>query len=191
MYNNNYTPSINTCIKEYENMNNASKPYRSLNMIVQKAEVPAEIAPPTENEMTNQDETINENNVGYVKVRVYTALGALPVPEAVVTVYTKVNDEENAILHLVSDANGNVPNIELPVAFDPTIPIELQKYNYSTYNMRIQALGYYTINVLDLRIFPGISTDYKVDMIPVIAGTDGRVPEQTIIIPPPPIESTI
>jgi len=192
MYNNNFTPLINTCIKEYENMNNASKPYRALNMIVQKAEVPVENAPANQNETINQDETVNETNVGYITVRVYTALGALPVPEAVVTVYTKVNEgEENAIVHLVSDANGSVPNIELPVRTDPNIPSEMQKYNFSTYNMRIQALGYYTINVLDLRIFPGISTNYKVDMIPVIAGTEGRVPEQTIIIPPPPIESTI
>jgi len=181
MYNNNYIPLINTCIKEYKNMKNVTKPYRALNMIVQKAEVPAENPP------TNQDET----NVGYIAVRVYTALGALPVPEAVVTIYTKVEEEENAIVHLVSDANGKVPNIELPIGTDPTIPSELQKYNFSSYNMRIQALGYYTVNVLDVRVFPGISTDYKVDMIPVIAGTEGRVPEQTIIIPPPPIESTI
>ena len=184
MYNNNYTQLINICMKDYENMNKASKPYRALNMIVSKTELPAE------NEVKNETETKEQS--GYITVRVYTALGALPVSEAVVTVYSKDKDGgENAIVHLVSDANGSVPNIKLPVKSDPTIPSEMQKYNFSTYNMRIEAPGYYPVNILDLRVFPGIGTNYKVDLIPVMAGTEGKVPEQTIIIPPPPIESTI
>jgi len=192
MYTNNYQRLINIHMKEYENMDNACKPYRALNMVARKAEIPAENEPVNQNEAIDRNETINNNEVGYIKVRVYTALGALPVPGAVVTIYTKVNEkDENAIVQLITDANGNVPRIELPVIYDPTIPSEMQNYIYSTYDMRIQALGYYTVNVLDLRIFPGISTDYKVDMIPVMAGTDGTVPEQTIIIPPPPIESSI
>lgn len=192
MYNNNYQQLINICMKKYENMNNAGKPYRALNMVVRKVEMPAENKPINQDEVINGNETISNTEVGYIKVSVYTALGALPVPGAVVTIYTKDNGgDENAIVQLITDATGNVPKIELPVMYDPSVPKEMQKYNFSTYNMRIQALGYYIVNVLDLRIFPDISTDYKVDLIPVMAGTEGTVPEQTIIIPPPPIESSI
>lgn len=192
MHSNNFQKPINICMKKYENSNNASKPYRALNMVVRKAEEPIENEPINQEEITSEDKTINQDEVGYISVRVYTALGALPVPGAVVTIYSKAeNGEENAINQLVTDANGNIAHIELPVLLDSIDPSFKSKYYYSTYNMRIQALGYYTVNVLDLRIFPGISTDYKIDLIPAIVESPRKIPEQTIIIPPPPIESTI
>lgn len=170
-------------------MDNASKPYRARNTIVEISEIPEQ------NETIKKDiptiETPPEVSAGYIAVGVFTALGALPVKDAVVTIYT-ANEagEENAIYHLVTDANGRIPNVELPVMYNPKNPLESSKYFFSTYNMRIQAINYYTVNVVDLRIFPNITTDYSVSLIPVMSGPTTDLPEQTIVIPPSPIDKS-
>jgi len=189
MHNNSFQQLNSINNKGYVILDNASKTYRARNMIVEKAKMP------------NQNETINKDipasvtppkvSTGYLAVGVFTALGALPVKDAVVTVYIN-NDkgEENAIYHLVTDANGRIPSVELPVKYDPNNKLESSKYFFSTYNMRIQAINYYTVNVVDLRIFPNITTDYSVSLIPVMSGPTTDHHEQIIIIPPSPIDKS-
>jgi len=126
---------------------------------------------------------------GYLAVGVYTALGALPVENAEVTVYHILeNGEVDTHAQLYTDVSGSVPDIELPVIHDPS---QMSSYYFTNYNLRVMANNYYTVNVLNTRIFPGIKTIYKIDMIPVIAGEAGAVPEQTFIIPPSPIDIPI
>jgi hypothetical protein len=129
-----------------------------------------------------------EQEVGYLSVSVFTASGALPVEGALVTVY--VLDEsgtENEVVHHVSDANGKVPLITLPVIYNRFDPFESSQYYFTTYNLRVQAINYYTVNVLDLRIFPNTTTYFQIDMIPAAIGPrDGT--DTTIVIPPSPID---
>lgn len=127
--------------------------------------------------------------VGYISVGVFTASGALPVEDAVVTVYIIDNEgEENVISHLVTDANGQVPTIELPVYYNRLSPIESPEYYFSTYNLRVQAINYYTVNILDFRIFPNTTTNFNIELIPVAAGPGGIGPDTTYVIPPSPID---
>jgi 5-hydroxyisourate hydrolase-like protein (transthyretin family) len=229
----NYNPFNSSCIKEYKNMNKASKPYNAPNMIVQKSEVPGineninnnipptqdnnqiEEAPavtPPANEETPVTETpiieetpaeiipiVEETPIsqieddiktGYLSVGVFTALQALPVPDAVVTIYLfNSDDEEEALYILVTDENGRIPDIELPVFYNPDDPFSSSEYYFTQYNLRVQAINYYTVNILDVRVFPDITTVYKIDLIPVMAGTT-RESEQTIVIPPSPIDES-
>jgi len=131
-----------------------------------------------------------EQEVGYLSVSVFTASGALPVQGALVTVY--IIDEsgvENEIVHHVTDANGKIPLITLPVIYDRFDPFESSRFYFTTYNMRIQAINYYTVNLVDLRIFPNTTTYFQIDLIPAAIGPmDG--PETTIVIPPSPIDIT-
>lgn len=126
--------------------------------------------------------------VGYLSVSVSSASGALPVADAAVTVYIyDENGEENNIAYYISDANGQVPTITLPVIYNPLDPLESGEYYFTTYNLRVQAINYYTVNVVDLRVFPDITTYFQIDMIPVAVGpTEG--PDRTVIIPPSPID---
>ncbi|MGB4438612.1 MAG: hypothetical protein WBJ13_05155 [Sedimentibacter sp.] len=174
MYNNSFH-------NRYDNYN--QNPYMARNMLVKKAEIPVQ--------QPIIDDTIAKTETGYLIVRVYTALGALPVENAAITVYeTLANGEQLIHAQLISDANGSVPDIELPVTYNPSDPHMSPEYYFKPYNLRVQANNFYTINVLNLRIFPGIKTFYKIDMIPVIAGETGA-PEQTFVIPPSPIEGPI
>ena len=208
----NYNPFNSSCIKEYNNMNKASKPYAAQNMIVQKSEVPGlneninNNIPPTQDN-TQIEETpatvtppeaeekpisqIEDNiKTGYLSVGVFTALQALPVPGAVVTIYLFNKDGvEEALYILVTDENGRIPDVELPVSYNPDDPFSSSEYFFTQYNLMVQAINYYTVNILDVRVFPDVTTVYKIDLIPVMAGTT-KEPEQTIVIPPSPIDES-
>lgn len=57
---------------------------------------------------------------GFVSVSVNTALGAVPVRDAVVTLYvTDLEGNEEALYHLVTDISGKVPKMALPVVYNP------------------------------------------------------------------------
>ncbi|MDW5299511.1 MAG: hypothetical protein SA378_05160 [Sedimentibacter sp.] len=171
MYNNSFN-------NRYDNYN--QKPYMARNMMVKKAEIPVQ--------QPIIDDTIADTKTGYLTIGAFTALGALPVPNATITVYeTLENGEQLTHAELLSDANGRVPDIELPVRYNPLDPYMSPEYYFTPYNLRVQARNFYTVNVMNLRIFPGIKTSYKIDMIPVIAGESGA-PEQTFIIPSSPID---
>ena len=129
-----------------------------------------------------------EQEVGYLSVSVFTASGALPVKDALVTVYIRdESGEENEIVHQITDANGQVPLITLPVIYNRFNPFESGEYYFTTYNLRVQAINYYTVNVIDLRIFPDTTTYFQIEMIPAAIGPI-KGPETTIVIPPSPID---
>lgn len=219
----NYNPFNNSCIKEYNNMYKASKPYSALNMIVQKSEVPGlneninNNIPPTQDntqieetpavtppangetpttvtppiiEETPISQIDDDIKTGNLSVGVFTALQALPVSDAVVTIYLFDKDgEEEPLYILVTDENGRIPDVELPVSYNPDDPFSSSEYYFTQYNLRVQAINYYTVNILDVRVFPDVTTVYKIDLIPVMAGT-AKEPEQTIVIPPSPIDES-
>lgn len=127
--------------------------------------------------------------VGYISVGVFTASGALPVEDAVVTIYELDEaGEENVLYHVVSDASGQVPVLELPVVYDPSNPLTSPEFYFSTYNLRVQAINYYTYNLLDIRVFPNTTTNFMVELIPVAARPRGTGQEMTFVIPPSPID---
>ena len=168
-------------------INNTHKeniPYMARNILsaqeIPTGDIPAEPgAPPVEEPV----------EVGYLSVGVFTASGALPVEDAVVTVYTiDSEDEENVISHLVTDANGQVPTIELPVYYNRLSTIESPEYYFNTYNLRVQAINYYTVNILDFRIFPNTTTNFNIEMIPAAAGPGETGPNTTYVIPPSPVD---
>lgn len=171
------------------NKNNAHKSYRALNMHAKKSKDYNEIK--VNNVPTPEVEIPENSELGYLAVGVYTALGALPVKDAVVTVYTiDENGEEVALYHLITDVNGRIPNVELPVAYIPGSQLESPEYFYTKYNMRVQAENYNTFNVREIRIFPNITTDYNVNLVPMLPGTPEKLKEYNIIIPPSPIDES-
>lgn len=130
-------------------------------------------------------------DVGYISVGVFTASGALPVEDAVVTVYRINSDgEENVIYNVVTDASGQVPTLELPVIYNPRNPLVSPEFYFTTYNLRVQAINYYTFNLLDIRVFPDTTTSFTIDLIPVAVGPGGEAPSRTVVIPPSPIDES-
>lgn len=161
-------------------------PYVAKNKIVKKAEAVPEL-PLLNEEQLNEEGTVVET--GYVNVSVNTALGALPIQDAVVTLFvTDQEGNEEALYHLVTDISGKVPKMTLPVMYNPQDPSESREYFFSRYNLRVQAIGYYTQNVIDVRVFPDTATNFNVTLIPVRQGGDEDEGSRTIVIPPSPVD---
>jgi len=162
-------------------------------MIIKKSEIPSEQpstnqTPESQPESSQPQEQTPEE-VGYINVGVFTASGALPVPDAVVTLYHTYEDgEQHVLYHFVTDESGLVPVMEVPVEYQG----EGQPTDYfSTYNLRVQAMGYYTYNILDIQVFPNITTNYRINLIPAAQGGNNSMPEQTVVIPRRPFESVV
>lgn len=70
-----------------------------------------------------------QRNVGYLSVSTFTASGALPVPDVLITIYIfDESGQENEIVHYTTNANGQVPLITLPVIYDPFNPFESSEF---------------------------------------------------------------
>lgn len=160
-------------------------PYIARNKIVKKAE-----APPVPFLNENQLDGDNSNiQTGFVNATVSTALGALPVTDAVVTLYVSDQEgNEEALYHLVTDISGKTPRMVLPVVYDPQDPLESSEFFFTTYNLRIQAANYYTQNIIDVRVFPNTATNFNITLMPVRQGGDEDEDIKTIIIPSSPID---
>ena len=160
--------------------NESIKPYRARNIMIRKLEVQPE---PTTPGQINQTQPASD--VGYINVGVFTASGALPVKDAGVTLYHTYNGgEEHALYHFVTDESGRVPTMEVPVEYRGVG--QQTEYAYSTYNLRVQAIGYYLYNILDLQVFPNIATNFRINLIPAAQGSPVESPGQTVVIPPRP-----
>lgn len=155
---------------------------------IKKAEVSFELLLLNEVQLNGSDSNIQS---GFVNVSVNTALGAIPVRDAVVTLYVKDQEgNEEALYHLITDISGKVPQMALPVVYNPLDPLKSREYFFSTYNLRIQASGYYNQNIIDLRVFPDTATNYSVMLIPVMQGGHEDEGERTLVIPSSPVDQS-
>lgn len=155
-----------------------SKNVKSLETTETPQELPvAETPPPT--------------TTGQLAVSIYTALGALPVEDALVTVYVMdENGEEQNLYVRTTDENGKVSDMVLGVFYDPNNPLMSQDFYFTTYNLRVQAINYYTENIFDFRIYPDVKSTLRVNLVPVKLTDDPKAPpERTIVIPSSPVDA--
>ena len=104
---------------------------------------------------------------GTLRVRAYTASGALPVEGATVRITGAGESNRSLAFTSITDRDGQselfvlpAPSAELSLAPDPSaLP-------YSLYDLEISARGYYTKRIRGLTVFPGINSVQLINMIP-------------------------
>ena len=146
-------------------MIDASKPYKAKNMMATKLE------------------TDVATKYGFLEVSVFSEEDREPVTDAKVTIslyevrglYSEAAIE-NVISSHVSDGNGKIAVIELPVIHELGNPAE----NTDEYHLKVEASGYYTVIVVNIEIFPNTTTSFNVVLTPVVTGENYT---QYIIIP--------
>lgn len=124
----------------------------------------------------------DNTNFGYLGVTVTTAIDAIPIEGATVTVSQFENGSEIPVKILSTNSNGKTDIILLPtpprensLTPNPTGP------SYSVYNVRVDKEGFYTQNSLNVPIFAGITSIQPMRLIPLVYGQaegviDDRVP---------------
>ena len=148
-------------------MIDASKPYRAKNMIINILE-------------TN-------NGTGFLEVSVFSDQTNEPISGAEVSVYKfivrgvygEAGDEE-LIVAYITDENGKVPIIELPVIHGVEANNGKADYSRIQYHMSIKAFGYNTVTVINMEIFRDQTLVFNVNLSPNIPGENRS---EFIIIP--------
>lgn len=107
------------------------------------------------------------NSSGKLRVRAYTAGGALPVEGAIVRITGAEEDNRFSIFSTVTDRDGITESITLPAPdTDYSLIPNPAESPYSVYDVEISAPGYFTKTVRGLTVFPGISSLQLISMIP-------------------------
>ncbi|WP_326910520.1 hypothetical protein [Sedimentibacter sp. MB31-C6] len=140
------------------------------------------------NKTSNFKAFINEvpvnQDVGYIQLYVFRERGRVPIPDAEVTIYARQTTFVGVPIETFV-TTVNPITIELPVAHPTGILITGPEYKFTTYNMTITAAGYSPVSIVNIRIFPGTTENYDINMIEVTPGVF-PVPEKIINIPPHP-----
>ncbi|WP_313340328.1 hypothetical protein [Sedimentibacter sp.] len=112
---------------------------------------------------SNAAEKKASNGTGFIELFVFTERGKEPIPDAVVTIYARTgNISAIPVKRLVTLINPIT--FDLPVAHPQGVLIEGPEYYFTTYNMKIEAEGYFTINVLNIRMFPNVTTSFDYNL---------------------------
>lgn len=113
------------------------------------------------------DDFIKENNdVGNLKVQVFTAYGAIPVANTNIVVYKDIEEYRVVFFRGITDSSGIISNISLPapkmVTSNEVVPV-YTIYNMTAFNIDYENLKLYTIGMLG-----GVNVIQYVKMIPNI-----------------------
>lgn len=125
------------------------------------------------------------NKVGYLNIYVYAERERQPLSNATVTIYVRKGENvEIPIIAFITSTNPIL--VQIPVAYSQDTLIMGPEYPFSTYNLRVEAIGYYVTRILNIRMFPGIVTDFNVGMIRTTESSLAVMGEKIIEIPPHP-----
>ena len=119
--------------------------------------------------MTQNQQSQNYTEVGYLTVRVSTAGGAIPLEGAAVNIRGG-NIEESAIIYsLVTNSDGLTPTVSLPTP--PRSASEVPQDTepaYAVYNIDVYARGYVPAFFHNVPIFSGINSVQPAVLVPDI-----------------------
>lgn len=125
------------------------------------------------------------NNSGFMRLHIINQIDKTPVTNATITIYvTDGSDRDIPIIHLITTLNP--VRIELPMAYELGTQILGPEYSFSTYNVRVDAFGYFSNNIYDIRLFPNITADFELNMIPIRQLSAQPLIEERIDLPPHP-----
>ncbi len=106
-------------------------------------------------------------NYGTLTVKTESAFGALPVKDATVSFRRQTGDEAKLFAVLLTDEDGETEPLKIPA---PPVSNSLfpgGETPYSLVNVEVYADGYYSVMLMGVPIFTGISSTQTVNMIPL------------------------
>ena len=113
---------------------------------------------------------------GEIRIRTYTAAGALPVEGTIVKIYGTDDYNKDVRYSLLTDSNGVTEKISLPTP--------LKEYSmhpgpgespYSVYNVELAKEGYYPKRIDNIPIFSDTNALLPIEMIPLSYTESGDI----------------
>ena len=108
---------------------------------------------------------------GVLRIRAYTAGGALPVEGALVEIRGAEEENSTVVYSVLTDRDGITEPIALPA---PSLSYSLSpspsEKPFALYDVDISAEGYYPKRIVGVSVFSGINSWQNANMIPLGSG---------------------
>lgn len=119
---------------------------------------------------------------GFLEVTVLAA-DETPIENAVITVYIldRFNGEA-PVQFATTNINGKTATLTIPTAYLLSTTVG-QDFYFTSYNLRIDALGYYSSQINNIRFYPGVTTTFNITLHPVPIKIPGLTLEQRVQLP--------
>lgn len=112
---------------------------------------------------------IKENpDIGFLKVQVFTAYGAIPITSAEVLITRDIGEYKVIFFKGKTDSSGIISDIELPAPAAELIPNPDVLLKYTIYDLSVIHTGYETIKQYSVGMFGGVSIIQYVKMNPEV-----------------------
>ena len=122
------------------------------------------------------------NATGYITVHAYTSYALLPLKDVAVTVTAP---DGTAIAMRLTDRNGQIPPIEIPVPErSASLSPDSGSIPFTAVNLYARLRGYEQIEIENLQVFADTTTNQNLEMIPLAELPTGW--DQTVIYDTPP-----
>ena len=120
--------------------------------------------------MNNSHDTSKAQTTGYLMVKVSTARGAIPLPDAAVNIRGGSESNSGVLFSLTTNSDGQTPRVPLPTpelyySESPNNPIP-----YALYNIDVFKDGYVPTYFNNVPIFPSVISVQPAVMIPLSEG---------------------
>lgn len=113
------------------------------------------------------NKTNNEKGLASLLVTVSTGDSSRPIKDALVTVTKREKNEEKLIKILLTDASGKTEIIYLPAPLKAESQTPNGEKPFSSYNIRVDYPGYYSVENVDVPIFSEIVNIQPIALIPL------------------------
>ena len=107
------------------------------------------------------------NWVGYIKARVFTANGAIPLPDATVLIESGEDRNDSISLELKTDENGETQTAEVPTPSKSAGDAPGETRPYAVYNIEAYLPGYYPYRATNIPVFGDTLTVQPIGLIPL------------------------
>ena len=122
---------------------------------------------------------MNYENFGNIRIRTYTAAGALPIDGVLVKIYGADEYTTDIAYSLITDEDGITKTVSLPAPPKAySAAPGAKEMPYSVYNVELSKSGFYPKRIDNVPIFNGIDAVLPIEMIPLSYNQDGTVQKQ-------------
>jgi len=127
-------------------------------------------------------ETDIKNQPGFLDVMVFNEIG-MPIQNAIVTILILDSFSGEAPIQIgVTDSNGKSRHFTVPTSYTLS-NLKGDNFNFTTYNVRVEYVGYYTAQTNNVRFYPGITTTLTYPLNPIPIKIPGVTLEQIVNLP--------
>ena len=119
---------------------------------------------------------MNYEGSGQIRIRTYTAAGALPVEGTLIKIYGTDDYNKDVKYSLLTDSNGITEKISLPTPLKQySMAPGSQESPYSVYNVELAKDGYYPKRIDNIPIFSDTNALLPIEMIPLSYAENGDI----------------